>query len=60
MIDEFTYTWWVLRRLAAWAGKVPDKEMPPIEKGKITEMAKKIINENIYWDKTLINQMKNI
>ena len=60
LIDEFTYTWWVLRRLAAWAGKVPDKEMPPIEKGKITEMAKKIINENIYWDKTLINQMKNI
>jgi len=60
LIDEFTYTWWVLRRFAAWAGKVPDKEMPPIEKGEINKIAKKIIKENIYWDKTLINQMKNI
>jgi hypothetical protein len=60
LIDEFTYTWWVLRRLAAWTGKIPDKEMPPIEKGKINEIAKKIIKENIYWDKTLLNQMKNI
>lgn len=60
LIDEFTYTWWVLRRLAAWAGKVPDKEMPPIEKGKINDIAKKIIKENVYWDRTLLNQMKNI
>ena len=60
LIDEFTSTWWVLRRFVAWAGKVPDKEMPPIEKGKINKMAKKIIKENIYWDKTLINQIKNI
>jgi len=60
LVDEFTYTWWVVRRFVAWAGKVPDKEMPPIEKGKINEIAKKIIKENIYWDKTLINQMKNI
>jgi hypothetical protein len=60
LIDEFTYTWWIVRRFAAWAGKVSDKEMPPIEKGKINEIAKKIIKENIYWDKTLITQMKNI
>ncbi len=59
-IDELTYTWWVLRRFAAWAGKVPDADMPPIEKGKINEIAKKIIKENIYWDKTLISQIKNI
>ena len=60
LIEEFTYTWWVLRRFAAWAGKVPDKEMPPIEKGEINKIAKKIIKENIYWDKTLINQIRNI
>ncbi len=60
LIDEFTSTWWVLRRFVAWAGKVPDKEMPPIEKGEINKIAKKIIKENIYWDKTLINQLRNI
>jgi hypothetical protein len=60
LIDEFTYTWWVIRRFAAWAGRVPDKEMPPIKKGKINEISKKIIKENIYWDKTLIDQIKNI
>jgi len=60
LVDEFTYTWWVVRRFVAWAGKVSDKDMPPIEKGKINKTAKKIIKENVYWDKTLINQMKNI
>ena len=58
--NEFTHTWWVVRRFVAWAGKVPDIEMPPIEKGKINDIAKKIIKDNVYWDKTLINQMRNI
>jgi len=58
--EEFTYTWWVVRRFAAWAAKIPDNHLPPIEKGKITKKAKKIIKGNIYWDGTLIDQMKNI
>jgi hypothetical protein len=58
--DELTFTWWIVRRITAWAGKVPDVELPPIEKGKLNENTNEIIKNNIYWDKTLINQMKNI
>jgi hypothetical protein len=28
--DENTYNWWIVRRHAAWAGKVPDSDLPPI------------------------------
>ncbi len=58
--DELTYTWCVVRRFAAWAAKTPDNHMPPIEKGKLSDKAKEIIKNNIYWDGTLIDQMKNI
>ncbi len=60
LVEEFTATWWIVRRFAAWAAKVPDEELPPIEKGKITKDAQKILSENIFWDNTLLNQMKNI
>jgi len=58
--DEFTYTWWIVRRITAWAAKVPDGELPPMEKGEIDNKAKKIISENIFWDGTISNQIKNI
>jgi glutamine amidotransferase-like uncharacterized protein len=58
--EELTYTWWIVRRLTAWAAKIPDEKLPPIEKGKLNDKLKEIINNNIYWDGTLINQMKNI
>lgn len=58
--DELTYTWWIVRRITAWVAKVPDNYLPPITKGKIAEKANKIIKENILWDGTLIDQMKNI
>lgn len=29
--DEDTYTWWIVRREIAWAAKVPDNDLPPIE-----------------------------
>lgn len=58
--DELTHTWWIVRRMAAWAGKVPDSDLPPIKKGKITTDAEKIIEKNILWDNTLIDQIKNI
>ncbi len=60
LVDELTYTWWVIRRFAAWAGKVPDSDLPPIEKSEYNKLIKKIIKENISWDGTILNQMKNI
>jgi glutamine amidotransferase-like uncharacterized protein len=60
LIDEFTHTWWIVRRLSAWAAKIPDDQLPPIEKGIINNKAKKILSENVFWDGTLKNQMFNI
>jgi hypothetical protein len=60
LIDEFTNTWWIVRRFTAWAAKIPDNQLPPIEKGIINDEAKKILSENVFWDGTLKNQMFNI
>lgn len=60
LVDEFTATWWLVRRFVAWTAKVPDKHLPPIEKGIMKEDAQKILSENIFWDGSLVNQMKNI
>lgn len=57
--DEFTYTWWIVRRFVAWAAKVPDKHMPPIDKRQITKEGRSILS-GIFYDGSLINQMKNI
>ena len=46
--------------MTAWAAKVPDDHMPPIEKGEINDKAQEIIKKNIYWDGTLIDIIKNI
>ena len=58
--EELTHTWWIVRRITAWAAKIPDKHLPPIIKEKTDERIKKIIDENIIWDRTIINQIKNI
>ncbi len=58
--DELTHTWWVVRRITAWAAKIPDDHLPPICKGKITKKAKLILSKTIFWDGSLINQMANI
>ena len=60
LTDELTHTWWVVRRMVAWAGKVPDNHLPPIEKGEINEKVLESIKNNIYWDGTLVNIIKNI
>jgi hypothetical protein len=57
--DELTYTWWIVRRFTAWVAKIPDNELPPIEKGKINEKSKELIKQNVFWDGTLINQIEN-
>ncbi len=58
--NELTHTWWVVRRSVAWAAKIQNNHLPPIEIGKIDEDIKSKLSENIYWDGTLINNMKNI
>jgi hypothetical protein len=58
--DELTHTWWVVRRMVAWAGKVQDDHMPPIEKGEINEKVQDLIKTDILWDGTLVNIIKNI
>ncbi len=60
VLDELTHTWWMVRRFTAWAAKVPDNHLPPIEENNITEKEKMIIKNNIFWNGKLINQIKNI
>ena len=57
---EATQNWWILRRLVAWAAKVPDADLPPREPGEITKEVKEEILKNILWDGTSLHQMKNI
>lgn len=57
--EELTHTWWIVRRITAWAAKVPDDQLPPISKEK-NEKTTLILKQNIFWDGTLRNQMKNI
>ncbi len=59
-VEELTYTWWIVRRMTAWAAKVSDEELPPIEKQEINEKIKELLKKNIFWDGTLKNQMDNI
>jgi hypothetical protein len=58
--DELSYTWWIVRRIVAWAAKVPDNHLPPIEKGKITEKDWEILSKRIFWDGRLISQIREI
>lgn len=58
--DELTHTWWMVRRFVAWTAKLQDSHLPPIQKIEITNKKKQILLENIFWDGTLRNQMKNI
>ena len=58
--EELTYNWWILRRLVAWIGKVPNTDLPPQELGEITEKMKEMILQPIFWDGSLIHQLKSI
>jgi len=58
--SELTHNWWMVRRFVAWVAKVPDDHLPPINVGEISNNEKSIISENIFWDGSLLNQMKNI
>ena len=58
--EDITHTWWIVRRIVAWTGKISDKDLPPIEKSVLNDEIKEIIKENIFWDGTLKNQIINI
>jgi len=56
---ELTHTWWMVRRFVAWAAKVPDQDLPPLEKVVLTKNQAFLL-QGIQWDGTLKNQMENI
>jgi len=58
--DELTHTWWMVRRFVAWAAKVPDDHLPPIQKEELTDKDKSILLKNVFWDGSYLNQMENI
>jgi glutamine amidotransferase-like uncharacterized protein len=58
--DELTFTWWLVRRFVAWAAKVPDNHLPPIQKGGTVDKENSMIFKNVFWDGSLKNQMENI
>ena len=59
-IEELTHTWWIVRRIVAWAAKVPDNHLPPIEKEKITKKEEKILSKQVFWDGHIISQIRDI
>jgi hypothetical protein len=57
---ELMHTWWMVRRFVAWAAKVPDDQLPPIQGEEITKDTDALLKSNIFWDGSLLNQIKNI
>lgn len=58
--EDLTHTWWIIRRFVAWAAKVSDDSLPPIINKENIENINEIINKNIMWDGSIVNQMNNI
>lgn len=59
-IPELTHTWWMVRRFVAWAAKVPDAHLPPPHAETINEKQRLQVEQNIFWDGSFLNQIKNI
>jgi len=58
--NNLTHTWWVVRRFVAWASKIPDKDMPPIQKQKVKPEDLNLVKSSMFWDGTLLNQIECI
>lgn len=58
--NNLTHTWWLVRRLTAWASKIPDEDMPPIEKEKVKKEDLEKIENILFWDGSMLNQMECI
>jgi glutamine amidotransferase-like uncharacterized protein len=59
-IEELTHTWWMVRRFVAWAAKVPDDQLPPIKREETDKDIESLLETNVFWDGSLLNQIKNI
>jgi len=60
LVGELTNNWWILRRFIGWTAKIPENHLPAKEKGKIDKKVEELIKNNIFWDGSLLNQLKNI
>jgi hypothetical protein len=58
--DNLTYTWWVRASYGGMVCEDADTDMPPIEKGALNDGLRRIVRDNVQWDGTLIDQMRNI
>ena len=56
---ELSHTWWMVRRFVAWAAKVPDDQLPPLQNQQVARDTA-VLLKNIFWDGSLRNQMENI
>ncbi len=57
---QVTATWWMVRRFVAWAAKVPDDALPPIESGVLSEADRKQLLPYVVWDGSCSNQFLTI
>ena len=57
---QVTATWWMVRRFVAWAAKVPDDLIPPIEAAIPSEADQKQLLPYIVWDGSQANQFLTI
>jgi hypothetical protein len=57
---ELTHNWWMVRRFVAWAAKIPDNHLPPIDEKEKYEKLEPLISEHIYWDGSFHNLINNI
>ena len=59
-LENLTATWWLVRRLVAWAAKIPDKDLPPIAKEEYSEEIEELMKKEMFWDGTILSQINNI
>jgi hypothetical protein len=57
---DLLHTWWIVRRIVAWAAKISDDDLPPRDGISITSEVKKYISNDLFWDGTMESQINNI
>jgi len=55
-----TATWWMVRRFVAWAAKVPQGNLPPVESHPLSDAERAVLLPYVVWDGSLANQFKVI
>jgi hypothetical protein len=55
---HLTYTWWMVRRFTAWAAKVPDACMPPVQDQPVTPEVDALYAD--LFDTALLSKLKHI